>query len=153
MKDKKFVIKDIAELRFFNLDGGPAQDIRDKKPVEKKFNKDKSIKELLMESTIPLIWMSDDFFKKLGHDASRPLCDMWNWEEDKIDKVDEKDLWKAYGLISGYWLSFYEFLYEKEVYEFRKYRREQGEDLDTVKIKPSNIDIGVDSSLFEGEDK
>ena len=136
---KKYEIKEVS-IRFVNKDGTPATDLRDRKPVRQHYDKNKSCKDLLMSSTIPLNWMHDHLFQTLGYDASSSMCDRWVWDEDKINKASEKSVWKAYALISGYWLNYYEYQYAKEEYEFRRYQRQQGEDLDTIICKPTNIE-------------
>ena len=132
----KWRIKSIESMKLMSLDGSPLKDLRDEKPVDTKFDKNVDCRELLMNSTIPLEWMRDDFFTTLGHDASVSMCDRWEWDKEKIAKATDKSVWKACALVSAYWLGKYEYWLKKEEYEFRKYRREQGEDLDNIIFKP-----------------
>ena len=131
---KKFGIKSVVSVKFIDKDTGEEmKDIRDMQPEYKEYNKNTDVVELLINSTIPLEWMHDEFFNQFGHDESQPLYDNWVWEREKIENATKEDLWKAYGLISGYWLNEYEYWFRKEQYEFRQYRREKGEDLSVLK--------------------
>ena len=131
---KKFGIKSVVSVKFIDKDTGEEmKDIRDIQPEYKEYNKNTDVVELLINSTIPLEWMHDEFFNQFGHDESQPLYDNWVWEREKIENATKEDLWKAYGLISGYWLNEYEYWFRKEQYEFRQYRREKGEDLSVLK--------------------
>ena len=104
---KKFGIKAIESVKFINKDTGEeVKDIRDIQPEYKEYNKNTDIVELLINSTIPLEWMHNEFFNQFGHDESQPLYDKWVWECEKIENATKEDLWKAYGLISGYLWDF-----------------------------------------------
>ena len=136
---KKFGIKSVVSVKFIDKDTGEEmKDIRDVQPEYKEYDKNIDVVELLINSTIPLEWMHDEFFNQFGHDESQPLYDKWVWECEKIKNATKEDLWKAYGLISGYWLNEYKYWLSKEEYKFRQYRREKGEDLSVFKISNVN---------------
>ena len=125
---KKFGIKSVVSVKFIDKDTGEeVKDTRDMQPEYEEYSKNTDIVELLINSTIPLEWMYDEFFNQFGHDESQPLYDKWVWEREKIKNATKEDLWKAYGLISGYWLNEYKYWLSREEYEFRQYRREKGE--------------------------
>ena len=125
---KKFGIKSIVSVKFIDKNTGEElKDIRDVQSEYKEYDENADIVELLINTTIPLEWMHDEFFNQFGHDESQPLYDKWVWEREKIKNDTKEDLWKAYGLISGYWLNEYKYWLSREEYEFRQYRREKGE--------------------------
>ena len=131
---KKFGIKSIVSVKFIDKNTGEElKDIRDVQSEYKEYDENADIVELLINTTIPLEWMHDEFFNQFGHDESQPLYDKWVWEREKIKNATKEDLWQAYGLISGYWLNEYMYWFKKEQYEFRQYRREKGEDLSVLK--------------------
>lgn len=92
-------------------------------------------------------WGHKEPFCKYGY-AYSGICDGWEWYEDKLKTAPELDLWKMYGLANEYWHNQYNYWYDREVKNFRDYRRSKGEDL-SFKIEPYNIHS---NNLEENED-
>ncbi len=124
MKDKKYEIKEIIDIKFMDVTTGEeTQDIRDRKPVERKFDSNRNILDLV-KSTYPSYEMANHpLIRKYGYDTFGSICEAWYWKDNLMDATEE-ELWKIYALIQADWLVQYEYMYSKEVYEFRKYKRE-----------------------------
>ena len=75
---KKFGIKSIVSVKFIDKNTGEElKDIRDVQSEYKEYDENADIVELLINTTIPLEWMHDEFFNQFGHDESQPLYDKW----------------------------------------------------------------------------
>jgi len=140
MEEKKFAIKEITSIKFIDITTGEEiVDMRDKEPILQETNINLPILDLILHhTTVPFDWCNEELFTKYGY-AFFGICDGWNWYEDKLRAAPEIDLWKIYGLCNEYWCNQYEYWYDREVKEFRDYKRSKGEDL-SFKIKPSKID-------------
>ena len=123
-----FSIKGIADIKFFNITTGEEiKDSRDIEPIERKFNPDTHILDLVKSVSPSYEICNHPLIRKYGYDTFGSICEAWYWN-DNLSEVSEQDLWKIYALIQASWLSKYEYWYHKEQYEFRKYKREQKED-------------------------
>lgn len=120
----KFEIVDIADVKFINTKTSEEiKDIRDQEPVEKKFNPDTNILDLVKSVSPSYDICNHQLIRKYGYDTFGSVCERWYWK-DNLNEATEEDLWKIYALIQADWLAYYVYWYHKEVYEFRKYKRE-----------------------------
>lgn len=127
-----FKIKEITSIKLVDKKGNEIQDIRDKVPILKETKIRLPIMELILIHTIvPLEWANKEPFCKYGY-LYCGICDIWSWDEEKLKFAPEIELWKMYGLCQEYWCNKYEYWYNKEVKEFRNYRRKNGEDLSSI---------------------
>jgi hypothetical protein len=124
MKEKTFCIKEIKDIKFYNATTGEEiKDIRDEEPIERKFNPNTPILNLVKSSYPSYELSSHPLIRKYGYDTFGSICEAWYWN-DNLSEASEEELWKIYALIQADWLSNYEYWYHKEQYEFRKYKRE-----------------------------
>ena len=121
---KKFGVREVLDIKFYDLKTGlEAQDIRDKKPVEEKFNPNIPILQLVKSTSPSYEMCNHPLIRKYGYDTFGSICECWFWH-DNLSEATEEELWKIYALIQADWLATYEYWYRREVYEFRKYQKE-----------------------------
>jgi hypothetical protein len=124
MKEKKFIIKEISDIKFIDAKTGKeVQDIRDIPSIEKKFNPDTPILDLVKSVSPSYEMCNHPLIRKYGYDTFGSVCERWYWKDD-LSEASEEELWKIYALIQADWLAKYSYWYNKEVYEFRKYKKE-----------------------------
>jgi hypothetical protein len=121
---KQFVISEISDIKFYStVTGEEVKDIRDEEPIEKEFNPDTPIMELVRSVSPSYNLCRHPLIRKYGYDTFGSVCEMWYWH-DNLSEATEEELWKIYALIQSDWLAKYEYWYRQEEYEFRKYKRE-----------------------------
>lgn len=126
MGEKKFGIKsvDFSSIKFYNATTGEEiQDIRDREPVERKFNPETPILDLVKATSPSYGLCNHPLIRKYGYDTFGSICEAWYWN-DNLSEASEEELWKIYAMIQADWLINYEYWYNREVYEFRKYKKE-----------------------------
>ena len=123
MSESKFAIKQVYSIRFLDKDGNEIPDIRDVQPVQRKFSPNTPILDLV-KSVYPSYELSNHpLIDRYGYGTFGSVCEKWYWN-DNLSEVSDGELWKIFALIQADWLSKYEYWYNNEVYEFRKYKRE-----------------------------
>lgn len=136
----KFTIKEIKNLKFYNKDGTPMIDARDKEPVEKVLDKAKTPIEILKSCTVPYEYWGDELFNKYGYGVGG-IYEYWNWNID-LQNAEEEHIWKMIALCSIHWENFYHYSYDKQVKEHRDYMREKGD-------LPKDMAISLDLQDFD----
>lgn len=124
MTDKKFQIRDIKNVKFIDINTGKEiPDSRDIEPVYKKFDPDVPILDLVKKVYPSYEICNHPLITKYGYGTFGCAIELWYWN-DNLSEASEEELWKIYGLIQADWKTEFYYLYNKEVYEFRKYKRE-----------------------------
>lgn len=126
MSEKKFAIKDIdfSSIKFYNATTGEEIiDSRDKEPIKREFDPNTPILDLVNSVSPSYEICNHPLIRKYGYDTFGSLCEAWYWS-DNLSQASETELWKIYALIQASSLANYQYWYDKEVYEFRKYKRE-----------------------------
>lgn len=124
MGDKKYYVVGKPEIKFYNATTGEEIiDIRDQKPIERKFDPDIPILDLVKSTSPSYSLCTHPLMKKYGYDTFGSICEAWYWDDNLSDATQE-ELWKMYALIQSDWAMRYRYMYDMEVYEFRKYKKE-----------------------------
>lgn len=120
MSEKSFVIKSIEDIKFVEM-----PDMRDQEPTMKEFNPDIPILDLVKMTCPSYDICNHPLIKKYGYGTFGATCENWYWD-DNIINASEEELWKIFALIKASDAANYRYMYQKEVYEFRKFKREMG---------------------------
>lgn len=124
MKNKKFGIKEVIDIRFYNATTGEeVLDTRDIEPVKEEFNPNIPIIDLVKSVSPGYDICNHPLIRKYGYDTFGSIYERWYWN-DNLSEASEEELWKIYALINTSSLVNYYYWYRKEVYEFRKYKKE-----------------------------
>lgn len=135
----EFEIKEIKSLKFCDKNGEPLIDSRDKEPVERKFDISENPLDILRKCTVPYEYWNNELFTQYGRGVSWSSYDKWEWDSKKLDRILAKDLWKMIALCEAHWRNKYQYWYDKQVKEFRDYKREKGD-------LPKDLGISIDVS-------
>lgn len=136
--DKKYIIKEIESIKLYNIETGEEiKDVRDEKPVEKKFNPNIPILDLVKSSCPSYELTIHPLIKKYGYGTFGMIVERWYWR-DNLSEASELELWQILALIKADEAEQYKYWYKKEVYEFRQFKRDQGIDM-SIKFKPTKI--------------
>lgn len=123
------MLKEILDIKLYNSKTGEEiKDIRDKPPIEEKFDPNISIIDLVKSSSPSYEMSQHPLIRKYGYDTFGTIYEGWYWK-DNLSQASELELWKIFALIQADWLKKYEYMYDKEVYEFRKYKREHSKSI------------------------
>lgn len=124
INNKKFAIKEITDIKFYDVKTGEeVKDIRDMKPIKKNFNPDTPILELVKSCSPGYEICNHPLIRKYGYDTFGSINEAWYWN-DNLSEASELELWQIYALIQASDAVKYQYWYRKEMYDFRKYKRE-----------------------------
>lgn len=106
------------------------------KPVQEEFNADLEIRELIKTCSPPWKLMENDFIKSFGEFGCGQADSIWYWNKKRLEEASDEELWKFYGLVQGWWLTFYKYLAAEKEYNLKEYiGKKEGKKPTIVKIE------------------
>lgn len=111
--NKKFSIKEVNEVKLIDTKTGEEiKDIRNTEPIEKKFNPNTPILDLVKSSVPSYEICNHPLIRKYGYDTFGSICENWYWK-DNLSEATELELWKIYALIQADWAATYKCMIKK----------------------------------------